>query len=193
MKICGTGVPDIRPICDDFAKCVSKNVRCRPSILQKGCNDFTTPAPCVHRLAAPAANVTTATSPRRSASIPRSILAEPALGPRTSLTSSALTSSITVLAGRRFCAKPILPDRRSPLIWAWTSTSKPFSARRFSKDSASLRSSRSRGSRASKSSCTTPRRSGCVRHATANLSSSARSSGRRDCGSRRRRNGARSR
>ena len=42
-------------------------VRCRPASLQNGCRALTTPAPCVQRLPAPAASVTTATSPFFSA------------------------------------------------------------------------------------------------------------------------------
>ena len=46
-----------------LARCTSRNVRCRPPSLQKGCSALTMPAPCVQRLPAPAASVTTATSP----------------------------------------------------------------------------------------------------------------------------------
>ena len=57
-------IPDQLGILRLLAKWVSANVRWRPASLQNGCSALTTPAPCVQRLPAPAASVTTATSPR---------------------------------------------------------------------------------------------------------------------------------
>ena len=69
--MCGSGVPARREMRRDLARCVSRKVRCRPPSLAKGCSALTTPAPCVQREPAPAASVTTATSPLRSAASPR--------------------------------------------------------------------------------------------------------------------------
>ena len=65
------------------------NVRCRPANLQNGCSAFTTPAPCVQRLPAPAASVTTANSPRAKAARPaRAQFLPPAAGVASSTSAS---------------------------------------------------------------------------------------------------------
>ena len=59
----GMGVPASRPVLRLLARWVSMNERWRPPSLQNGCSALTTPAPWVQREPAPAARVTTATSP----------------------------------------------------------------------------------------------------------------------------------
>ena len=157
-------------------------MRCRPASLQKGCRAFTTPAPCVQRLPAPAASVTTATSPLRSEVIPSSRRCSSGAGiplapladhGRASITSSGRTSSITALVGSRFCARPMRPSLRSDRFCSCCARSNPYCFRRPSKD-CSVVTSALRGSITSKRFCTTPRNSDCARQAAPNLSNSAR-------------------
>ena len=56
-------MPDSRATRRLLARWTSMKVRCVPPSLQNGCRALTTPAPCVQRLPAPPASVTTATSP----------------------------------------------------------------------------------------------------------------------------------
>ena len=69
---------------------------------------MTTPAPWVQRLPEPAARETTATSPAAKAALP-SAVASGSWSAVASMTSPGSTSVMLVLAGRRFCERPIRP------------------------------------------------------------------------------------
>src|ERR1035437_6009526 len=75
-------------------------------------------------------------------------------------------SSILLLAGRRFCARPIRPARKSACMRSWWTASKPCSASRRSRSRCwPVRSACARGSMWSKSCCTMPENSGATRPA----------------------------
>ncbi len=96
----------------------------------EGCRALTTPAPWVQRLPAPPAKASTATSPPANAASPaRSVGRLQTLRRCESSTSPSATSSMTVLGGRRFWARPIRPVRRSERICSCSSGSKPFASR----------------------------------------------------------------
>ena len=97
---------------------------------QKGCRALTTPAPRVQRLPAPPAKASTATSPPAKAASPARWSAgfqRPSA--IVSNTSPQATSSMTVLGGRRFWARPIRPVRRSERICSCSSGSNPLASR----------------------------------------------------------------
>ena len=138
----------------------SRNVRCRPPSLQNGCSALTTPAPCVQRLPDAGGQrdhgdfAIAQAPPAQRRAIRRSAAAwrrsrRPAGHPRCS-----------VLAGRRFCARPMRPFFKSARICSCCSRSKPFcsSNSRQALLPAAVRCQR--GSSRSNSVCTMPRNSG---------------------------------
>ena len=173
-----------------LARCASIKVRCRPSNLQNGCSAFTTPAPCVQRLPAPAASVSTATSPPRRASRPALRKSSRQRLPWHPPHRASCTSSMSALAGRRFWARPIRPFLRSARICSCCTRSKPFCSSNRGRLCPRPPSAWTRGNKTVKQSIAPCRRSsGRLRQAAPNLSSSARRSG-RDCGSARSQRGA---
>ena len=94
-----------------------------------------------------------------------------------SMTSSGRTSSMTALAGRRFCANPIRPSFKSARICSCWVRSKPCCSSNPTRLESLADSAFPRGSSASKSVWTIPRNSARARQAAPNLSNSARRGG----------------
>ena len=179
MKRCGRTWPARRPERRDLARWVSMKVRCWPANWAKGCRALQVPAPPVHRDPAPAAKVTTATSPARKAASPAARTSGGTVieGLSQRRTSVASTSSIWLSARRRFWASPMRPSRRSERICSCWAGSKPFSASNPCNPLRSLSPFRERGSRASKRVWIIPPSSGRVRAAIPTRSSSVRRAG----------------
>ena len=118
--------PHSEPIRRLLARWTSRKVRCCPAQFAEGMERLDHAGPLGPSAAEPAASVTTATSPSASACRP-SVKYSSGKGPVASITSPAWTSSIVVLAGRRFCARPIRPSLRSARICSCSARSKPFS------------------------------------------------------------------
>ena len=98
---------------------------------------------------------------------PRGDRQRPRSPPLASITSSRRTSSMTVLAGRRFWASPIRPVRRSLRICSCNSGSKPLASRIDFRLPSPCPSSPGCGKRAFKSMSVEPASRGCVRQAAA--------------------------
>ena len=173
----GTSAPKRAAVRRPLARWISMKLRYLPWKRQKGCRALTTPAPRVQRLPAPPAKASTAASPAASAASPACRSADSSPWAIESSTSPSATSSMTVLVGRRFWAKPIRPVRRSERICSCNSGSNPLASRIDFKLPWRLVSSLGVGNKAPSSISVEPASRACVRQAAAKRVISLRTAG----------------